>query len=199
MIISHIKKLVFIHVQRTGGTSFSNILRQELVDDIETFSQHCNAMMVDADFFEKYSDYYKFGFTRNPWERILSWYSLIYMNDQKSMAEERIRLEKFIEYDLAADFTNHSFYYNTLDYFINKNGDLVADKIFRFENINNEIRTIANQFKLNLIETPVVNVTSPKDYREYYTDKSRTLIAQKCKKDIEYFNYTFHKTGFNHA
>ena len=102
-----------------------------------------------------------------------------------------VRFERFIEYDLASDFTDYSFHYNAIDYFIDKNGESIVDEIFRFENLHGEIRTIAEKFNIHLTEIPVNNVTSPKDYREYYTDKSCFLIAQKCKKDIEYFNYTF--------
>ncbi|MEQ8909516.1 MAG: sulfotransferase family 2 domain-containing protein [Vicingaceae bacterium] len=191
MMISHKKKLIFIHVHRTGGTSFGNILREKLDDSFEPFFQHTNAMTVEAEFFEKHRDYYKLGFTRNPWARILSWYSLINLNDQKSMAEERSRLEEFIEVDHAADFAEQSFHYNALDYFTNKRGELMVDKIYRYENLHQEINTIANQLNLHPIEIPTLNTTIPKDYREYYTDKSRRLLAQKCKKDIDYFNYTF--------
>ncbi|PKH52291.1 hypothetical protein CXF68_17025 [Tenacibaculum sp. Bg11-29] len=191
MIISHKKKLIFIHTHRTAGTSFSNILRQNLDDNFETFSQHSNAMTVSSDLFDNYNDYYKFGFTRNPWERIFSWYSLIQLNNRKSLAEERIRFEKFIECDHASDFGSSFFHYNSLDYFTNKKGKLIADNIFRYENLNNEIRTIVNKFNIQLTEIPHVNAASPKDYKAFYTDKSHYLIAEKCKKDIEYFNYTY--------
>lgn len=191
MIVSHFKKLIFIHVHRTGGTSFTNVLRERIPDCTELHTQHSNAMTVDASFFETYSNYYTIGFTRNPWERILSWYSLIHFNDQKSINEERIRFENFIENDLAADFTDHSFHYNSLDYFTDKNGVSVADRIFRFDNLHNEIQTIANDLNLQFTEIPVTNTTNKKDYRDYYTQKSKLLIAQKCKKDIDYFNYTF--------
>ena len=191
MIISHNLKIIFIHVHRTAGTSFSNILRQNLTDNFVVLSQHNNIMTLETSFLEKHNDYYIFGFTRNPWERILSWYSLIKMNDKKSLPVERERFEKFIESDSASDFTTHFFHYNSLDYFTNKEGKLMANQIFRYENLDNEVRALFNQFNLPLTEIPVMNKTSTKNYKEYYTDKSLGLIAEKCKKDIEYFNYKF--------
>jgi hypothetical protein len=116
---------------------------------------------------------------------------LIHLNDQKSINEERIRFENFIENDLAANFADHSFHYNSLDYFINKNGESVVNRIFRFDNLHQEIQTITNDLDLQLTEIPVANTTTKKDYRDYYTQKSKFLIAQKCKKDIDYFSYTF--------
>ncbi len=191
MIISHTKKLIFIHVHRTAGTSLRNVLIRKIDDYIDVSPQHSNAITLENDFFDNYNDYYIFGFTRNPWERIFSWYSLIELNNQKSLAEERIRFEKFIEYDHASDFRTIFFHYNSLDYFTNKKGEFIGAKIFRYEHLNKEIKTIVNQFNLQASEIPNINNASPKNYKEYYTDKSRNLIAEKCKKDIDYFNYTF--------
>lgn len=191
MIISHDLKVIFIHVHRTGGTALTNILRQKSGHDFKVLSQHSNAKTVETSFFEKHPDYFTFGFTRNPWDRILSWYSLIHFKDQKSIAEERIRFEKFIESNSAADFSAQFFHYNSLDYFTNKEGEIIADKIFKYEHFQDEIRTLLNQFNIHLTEIPLVNQPLPKHYKDYYTDKSRSLIAQKCKKDIEYFNYSF--------
>jgi len=42
-----------------------------------------------------------------------------------------------------------------------------------------------------LFEIPVINGTVKKDYRDYYTEKSKALVAAKCQKDIDYFNYSF--------
>lgn len=109
--------MIFIHVQRAGGTTISNILRENSVASFSNLSQHSNTRTLDDVFLEKYKDYYIFGFTRNPWARILSWYSLVYFNDQKSLPEERKRFEEFIELDSAADLTNPFFHYNALDYF----------------------------------------------------------------------------------
>jgi hypothetical protein len=191
MIISHNLKIIFIHVHRTGGTAFSNILKQKLVDNFDVLSQHSNTKTLEPEFFKKYNDYYIFGFTRNPWERILSWYSLIHFNDQKDLIGERIRFENFIESDSASNFTTQSFHYNALDYFTNYKDELMVDKIFHYENIDKDIKSLFHQFNLDLTEFPVVNATKVKSYRDFYTDKSVNLIEQKCKKDIQYFNYSF--------
>ena len=65
MIISHNFKIIFIHVHRTAGTAFTNILRQKLVANFDVLSQHNNTKTLDSSFIEKYDNYYTFGFTRN--------------------------------------------------------------------------------------------------------------------------------------
>jgi hypothetical protein len=51
MIISHDLKLIFIHVHRTGGTAFSNILKQELKQNFEVLPQHNNIKTMEPAFF----------------------------------------------------------------------------------------------------------------------------------------------------
>ncbi|REE80353.1 sulfotransferase family protein [Lutibacter oceani] len=191
MIISHTLKIIFIHVQRTGGSTIINLLKNQLGNNIEILSQHGNARTSETYLLEEYKDYYTFGFTRNPWERILSWYSLIHKNDKKSLAQERKRFEIFIESDYASDFTTQQFHYNTLDYFSNKKGILKVDEILRYENFENEILKLFNKLNLPLTEIPITNNTNLKIFQDFYTKKSKNLIAEKCKKDIEYFNYVF--------
>ncbi|MFT6128161.1 MAG: hypothetical protein ACJAVA_002660 [Flavobacteriaceae bacterium] len=123
MIISHDLKLIFIHVHRTGGTAFSNILKQELKQNFEVLPQHNNIKTMEPTFLEKYANYYTFGFARNPWERILSWYSLTHFNHQKRIEEERLRFENFVKTDTVSDFTTPFFHYNSLDYFTDPNGE----------------------------------------------------------------------------
>lgn len=191
MLISHPLKFIFIHVHRTGGTTIESLLQNQLRRQIVTLPQHANTKTAEASLLETYKEYYTFGFTRNPWERILSWYSLIHKNDPKSLEEERKRLEAFIELDAAADFKILDFHYNSIDYFSDEKGKLKVDKIFRYENFEHAVIEILKRFDLPFTEIPHVNKTSAKNVRAYYTSKSQDLIAQKCKKDIEYFNYVF--------
>ncbi len=187
MLISHRLKTIFIHVHRTGGTTLTNILLQSLKDEFEILPQHASLQNVDDDFLKKHHDYYIFGFTRNPWERIFSWYALIHQQDQRTFAEEKERFEEFV----ASDFTDASFHFNALDYFATKEVELINKHLFRYENLENEIKRLADRLGFKLNKIPTLNNTRARNYREYYTEKSRQLIANKCEKDIRYFNYEF--------
>ena len=96
MIISDNLKLIFIHVHRTGGTTIGNLLKSHLDNNIKHLSQHENAKTSESYLLDGYNDYYTFGFTRNPWERILSWYSLIHKNKTpSSLRNSKKRLMSF--------------------------------------------------------------------------------------------------------
>jgi len=192
MIISHSSKLIFVHIQRTGGSTVINLLKKRLGENVEIISQHGNAKSEEVQLINLHKDYFTFAFVRNPWDRILSWYLLVIKNNQESLEEEeRKKYENFLELDLASPPENLDFHYNQLDYISNHEEVLLTDHIFRFENYKNEIDELFNKLNLPLIEIPQLNPTWKKDYRDYYTIKSQALIAEKCKKDIDYFNYKF--------
>ena len=81
MIISDSKKFIFIHIPKTAGTSIAAALRQYQ-------NPKCNALHSNS--FdrkhpttneikthlgeERFNQYYKFAFVRNPWDRVLSNY-----------------------------------------------------------------------------------------------------------------------------
>lgn len=191
MIVSHQLKTIFIHVHRTGGTAFTNVLRQYARTISDGCAQHSNAATLDEAFFNQHQGYQILGFTRNPWERIFSWYSLLYMHNPKSLEEEKARFENFVASDLTEGSSTSFFHYNSLDYFSTPAGELMADKIIRYEHFEKEVIKWFIQFNLKVSHIPVVNQAKGYAFRKYYTETSRDLLAEKCKRDIEYFNYRF--------
>lgn len=191
MIISHTNKFIFIHIQRTGGSTIINLLKTQLGEDLIFISQHGNARSSENYLLDDHKDYFTFAFVRNPWERILSWYLLINKENQQSLEEERSKFEKFLELDYAAVEGDLTFHYNQVDYISNKSGDILVDNVYRFENFEIEVGKMLNDLGLSLIDIPKMNKTWDKNYHDYYTEKSKELIEIKCKKDIEYFAFKY--------
>ncbi len=191
MTLSHSAGFVFIHVHRTGGTSLNTLLKSALGRDVEIISEHGNIRNPDIRKLDAYPHYFIFGFTRNPWARLLSWYALIHQNDPKDITEERLRFEEFLAADAAADFNTNTFYYNSLDYFTDENGGLKTTDIFRYENYESEVLRLTKRLGLSVDTIPAVNGSSMKNYQNYYTKRSQQLVAEKCSKDIEFFGYDF--------
>jgi len=148
-----------------------------------------------------FEDCYKFGFVRNPWDRVVSLY------ENRYGIHKCDSFEKFVEkYENASDFQKiPSFHRYQLDWFrCPETGDILADFIGRFENLEADTRKI---FKEDLClgdfdlphRTPHEHHSrhsqhslKPRDlYREYYNDTTRQIIYEKCIEDIEYFQYTF--------
>lgn len=191
MIISHNSKIIFIHIQRTGGSSIINLLKHHLGEELEIVAQHGNARSEENHLLKSNPEYFTFTFVRNPWDRILSWYLLIYKESQEKIDKEKMKFERFLLLDLAFKPGDPHFHYNQLDYITDKEGNLYTDKIYRFENYGSEIESMQETLKFPIIDAKKMNRTWDKNYRDYYTKKSQELIAEKCKKDIEYFKYSF--------
>jgi hypothetical protein len=191
MIISHNSKIIFIHIQRTGGSSIINLLKHHQGDNIEIIAQHGNARSEENYLLDAYPQYFTFSFVRNPWDRILSWYLLINKESQEKIEQEKIKFERFLNMNLAFKPNDPHFHYNQFDYISNTNGELITNKIYRFEHYDKEIQDLQKTLHFPVIEAHKMNTTWNRDYRNYYTKNSQELIAEKCKKDIEYFNYVF--------
>ena len=191
MIISHELKFIFIHVHRTGGTTLKNILLTQLKGKAQSNSQHGNARTAEYSLIEKHKDYFVFGFARNPWQRMLSWYSLINKHNMRDIADKKKDFEYFLQNDLAFGPLENSFHYNQLDYFTSADNQLVTSKIYRYEHFEEELKELFTLLALPAIDIPVINNTDKKNYKEYYSEKSIDLINEKCKKDIDYFGYKF--------
>lgn len=127
---------------------------------------------------------------RNPWDRLLSWYSLLYKLDPKDLEAERLRFEEF-HINTAQDEGNDSFLLNQVDYF--KSTIFHPDRvtIYRFENYEEEVKKIAERLQITIQDIPRINETQTKDYRDYYTEKGKAFVIQKCARDIAYFGYSF--------
>ena len=191
MILSHSKKFVFIHVHRTGGTSLTNLLLKQVPDLQLDKTQHRTIRTLGSTFIEEHLEFEIFGFTRNPWSRMLSWYFLKHRLEPLSLEGEKKRFEHYLENDLALKGQSNQFSYNTLDYFRNQKGAPVKANIYRYEAFESEIERLCENYDISFDPIEKLNSSGMQDYRLYYTSMSKQLIAEKCKKDIAYFKYQF--------
>ena len=125
--------------------------------------------------------YYKFSFERNPWDRQVSWYH--YKTKSKS---SRPAFDAFNADKRRAYVENWQLY--TLD-------DAIAlDFIGRYENLAIDFAKVLDAIGIAGKATlPLTNVSGDrrKDYRDYYDDASRDLIAGWYSREIERFGYQF--------
>lgn len=82
MLVSHQYKFVYIHVPRTAGTSIEKALKSysdrisENSNSTVYFSHISSAKLknhMEKDG-QEWKNYFSFGFVRNPWERMVSYY-----------------------------------------------------------------------------------------------------------------------------
>ena len=80
MIVSHPARVLFVHVQKTGGSTVQSVLLDRLpgAERLSGLPGAKHAHLRTA--LERHPElrgYWTFGFVRNPWARLWSWWSMI--------------------------------------------------------------------------------------------------------------------------
>jgi hypothetical protein len=218
MLISHEEpKFIFIHIQKTGGVSISNLLRRYSPTTTPGRGlRHISArralkQVVNPD------DYFKFAFVRNPWDRLVSWYTMIDEarkgvadGTAEPMTRRLIKKNNLFKYVLRCGPTfdefvinctekqwmgngYYSFTFNQLRYLTDKNGEVLVDFIGRFENLAQDISHVFDKLGLEAsqLEIPHENRSAHSHYSEMYTPETREIVRKRFRRDIEFFGYEF--------
>ena len=138
---------------------------------------------------QQFASYFKFGFVRNPWDRVVS----LYERNEATQMRQEMTFEKFvrwIQYSSATCVHSSPHRYQ-LDWFVDADGKMLADFIGRFERLQEDWVVVAK--KLGVSETLPHTRDNPRlrHYTEYYTPETTRIVEEKFKVDIETFNYRF--------
>ena len=189
------KKILFIHIDKCGGSSIEEFLLNNDNNNIDLSKYnylHLNYLTEEIkkkydldngnqhkwlkDYENEINDnYFSFTIIRNPWARCVSEYlyrKQVISEFNKTFEEFINTLPKWTMYDR-----------------ININGRL-CDKIIKLEELDKEINEICNKFnfKNNLKK---LNTLPKYNYKDFYNEKLKNKVYEHYKKDIETFNYSF--------
>ena len=79
MLVSDAHRMVFVHVQKTGGVTISKVL-EDLVPDLRQVPERGIRHTTLAQGLQREPElaaYWTFGFVRNPWSRLVSWWAMV--------------------------------------------------------------------------------------------------------------------------
>lgn len=207
MIVSHEHRYIFFAVPKTATHSVREVLRAnkgegdweqqvlfgEQAIPIPEISQirhgHISAVQIQAALpDQQWSEYFKFAFVRNPYDRFVSICAFLNrdntkFNDnplawmkaatQRAIFQQRILVRPQSE-QLAMD-----------------DGTLAMDFVGRYENLQESLNAILSKLKLEPIELKVRNRSDHASYQSYYDDELRDWVASFYKEDIQRFGYEF--------
>jgi hypothetical protein len=203
MLLNDTYNFIFVHIQKTAGTSITNKLNE--------FSGtkrigHPHSFIKDNTI-ENKDNYFKFSIVRNPWDRLVSWYIMLqhkgFHNDwsdyvltnSKSFSEFLDLTDIIYETSMSELFSEKkypkSISFNQLDYISDEEGNVVVDFIGKFENLQNDYAHIMKQLNIPAPPLQHLNKFEHKDYRSYYSDADIEKVYNLYKRDIEYFHYQF--------
>src|SRR6266513_879761 len=177
-MISHKYKCIFVEVPKSGSTSVRAILGK-------AWKPHLNLLQIK----KQMETYFKFGFVRNPWDRVVS----LYERTEALQLRNKMTFEEFVDWIQYSSATcvHSSPQRYQLDWFVDPNGNVLADFIGKFERLDEDWAFVAQ--KLGLNEKLPHRRANPRarHYTEYYNSRTREVIANTFRVDIERFGYEF--------
>jgi len=200
MPLDYNKKLCFIHIPKTGGTGIELQLKI-MHKKYNLWGIHKGRARQHYLWFEyknilknDYENFLKFALIRNPYSRFISEY---YYNDDFGFKNKQ-SFDDFIE--TAKDIIENKKYYNTLknDHFIpqtefiyNENDNLMIDKVFKLENIQELGDYLVSKGYLNTYQ----NKKSNRSHRRKLEIKD--LTEEQKQKIYNLYQRDFLLLGYN--
>ena len=212
-VICHKYKCIFVEVPKTGSTSVRAILGKawrphlnlwQIKNQVENYWTHYGGrknrilevlylalpkerrMQIGH---RQFATYFKFGFVRNPWDRVVS----LYERTEALQLKDKMPFDEFVDWIQYSSSTcvHSSPHRYQLDWFVDPNENVLADFIGKFERLEEDWAFVAQ--KLGLSEKLPHRRANPRErhYTEYYDSRTRDVIANKFRVDIERFGYEF--------
>lgn len=209
MLISHEHQFLFVHVQKTAGTAVRSMLTDAAPDvrELPDVSRHAGlGQLLKLE--PRAASYFIFGFVRNPWSRMLSWYRMVErLREDAAAGREASRdmLEgvAFLR-EVAAECPDFEYFVMTgperwrrlrvpqVRYLSVPGGGRRADFIGRQETFEADLQAVFARLGLPLTDVRERNVDASRpDYREVYTDRMRKRVGNLFEKDCRAFGYEF--------
>ena len=209
MLISESHRFVFVHVQKTAGTSITEVLTPfalrpaatrlnklasdlGLVRDWRRCHFRIHTPLRQAERIlprEIFDSFYKFAFVRNPWDRLVSWYAFILQDRSHRRHRAVTRLpdfESFVDAELARPRSAQ--WWMLAD----RSGRLGVDFVGRFEQLERDMAGICERIGIAYEPLPHVNRTLTRaPYQTYFTPGLARRVGERWAREIEAFGYAF--------
>ena len=136
--------------------------------------------------------YFKFAFVRHPLDRLVScWNRHTQINNMFNENGKPIESFDYFIDKLASNEYTDKYRYTVLpmvNWLQDENGKIDMEFIGRFENLSNDWDSLAEQIGCEL-PLPRKNNTRHKRWMKYFTPKTRKMMEDYYKEDMETFNY----------
>jgi hypothetical protein len=212
MLISHSKNFLFVHVPKTAGLSMTaalnpfcdhpeNALINRILSkfgvDVNWFGPtislkygriHTTARQMKTIFpNEVFEEYYKFAFVRNPWDLMVSYYHYIQSNTEHHRSRKVQALggfKQYLKYEIKRNKINQT------HFLTDAKGNLIVDFVGHFESLAEDFDIVRSTLGITA-NMEHYNGSKHRDYRSYYDEETKQMVANHWKEDIERFGYTF--------
>ncbi len=200
---SSLLNYVFIHIPKCAGTSVHRALaalhgQRSVPIDARRYHKHSKASEVRHILGPVWDKAFKFSFVRNPWDLMVSSYHwwLTHAGEFPSLMPHvsRIREMKsfgvFVNSEYGQRMINEQPGQDLLDW-ISDGDNVIIDFVGQYENLDSDWEHICKALDVAPIALTRENQVPRADYRSFYNEASRRLVADRFAKSIELFGYHF--------
>jgi hypothetical protein len=196
-------KCIFVHVPKTAGVSVARSLFGNLAGGHTPLEKYQIIFSKN-----EYENYFKFTFVRNPWDRLVSAYSFLRNGgfDEQDRLWAQNNLSSYNDFDGFVKGWVRKRNIESKIHFMPQYKFVCEPMKFSpgvnyigyFENLEDDYYYIRNMLGIKA-SLPHLNSTERKkdDYRNFYTEETKKIVADVYMKDIQIFGYDFDNTKHN--
>jgi len=179
------------------------------VGDVHGLYNACGAQINKAHFLarmgNRYRDYFKFAFVRNPWDRLVSCYKSKLVQRGTGLRMGRygnVSLRRGMAFEdfakavcrIPDELSNHHF--RSQHVTICDDGPrkaVFADFVGRFENLEKDFGFVAERIGLepSLPQAGASRSRDSRSYRDFYDEKLARMVGERYREDANLFGYSF--------
>lgn len=216
MLLSYTHQFIFFHVAKVAGISMREALK-EYTQEPEKFKikrpprqingrdnplyavwdsalTHATAREARKELGDIFHGFYTFAFVRNPWDWQVSMYHFLLKETDNPRYEEIKAMSGFEEYLEWVIATRNPYPKGATklqsEMVTDEAGQIIVDFVGRYENLAADFAQVCRQAQIDAA-LPHLNSSKHRDYRTYYNERTRKMVAAYCQADIELFGYSF--------
>ena len=211
-IALHNYRAIYFYIPKVACSSIKSVCF-DLLNPGETISNvhHYDYPCIRKNEVEEYySNYFKFAFVRNPWDRLVSCYRNKIKHD-KNYNDSEFRngvFFKLVAYNMfwggmsfdefvdaickiPDEYANPHF--RSQHTFISDgNGNTLTDYIGKFEQLDSDFAHVCTEIGASCAGLPHLMIGGNNvDYKNFYTNKTRAQVTARYAKDITLFDYDY--------
>lgn len=209
MIIDNQRSLLFVHIPKTGGESFSQVLRShgavDFLDKHATIRDYAN---VSSDI-----PRHSLAVVRNPFDQVVSFY--FHLRKPLYIPKDQLRKQyphlggeyvgpveacklairssfsQFVDSIYYRGCIPHPYFQDQAEFICGNEGQILCSEVFKYESITRLWNRLCVIYGIPSIDIPHLNRSRRVHYSQYYDNRTREIIDGFFSKTLTTFGYCF--------